>query len=76
MSSDRDALTCIRCSDVSTHISCGQEPDGQTAATYPVLQVGSSSLKSLVRGRKFPGDVWSPIVPTSGVEGGVLLGLF
>jgi len=24
-----------------------------------------------VRGRNFPGDVWQPTVPTSGLEGGV-----
>jgi len=71
MSSDLDAFTCIRCSEVSSHISCEQEPVGQTAATYTVLQVGSSLLMSLVRGRNFPADVWQPTVPTSGLEGGV-----
>jgi len=36
-----------------------------------VLQVGFSLLMSVVRGRNFPGDVWRPSVPTSGLEGGV-----
>jgi len=71
MSSELDAFTCIRCSQVSSHISCEQEPVGRTAATSTMLQVGSSLLMSLVRGRNFPGDVWSPTVPKSGLEGGV-----
>ena len=44
---------------------------GPTAATYKVLQVGSSLLMSLVRGRNFPGEVWGPIVPMSGLEASV-----
>jgi len=71
MSSNRDAFTCIRCSEVSSHISCKQELVGPTAATYKVLQVGSSLLMSLVRGRNFPGEVWGPIVPMSGLEASV-----
>jgi len=42
-----------------------------TAVMYTVLQIGSSFLMSLVRGRNFLGDVWRPIVPTSGLEEGV-----
>jgi len=71
MSSDLDALTCIRGYEVSSHISCEQKLVGRTAATYTVLQVLSFFLMSLVRGRNFPADVWQATVPTSGLEGGV-----
>ena len=73
MSSDRDAFTCIRCSEISSDISLEQEPVGRTAATYTVLQVGSSLLMHLVRGRNFAGDVWLLTVPTSGLVGGVAI---
>ena len=76
MSSDLHALTCIRGSEVGSHISCEQELVGRMAATYLVLQVWSSLLISLVRGRNFSGDVWLPTVPTSGLEGGVANSFF
>ena len=69
MLSDRDAFTSIRCSELSAHITCEQDPGGRTAATNKVLQVGSSLLRSVVRGQNFPDDQWWPIVPTSGLEG-------
>jgi len=76
MSSDLDASTCIRCSEVSSHIFCEQEPVGRTAATYTVLQVESSLLMSLVSGPNFLGVVWRPTVPTSGLERGVANSFF
>ena len=33
-----------RCSEVSSHISCQQDPVSQRAATYPVLQTECSQL--------------------------------
>jgi len=71
MLSDWDDFTCIRCSEITSHVPCEQEPVGETAAPYRVLQVGSSSLMSLVRGHNHPGDVWRLTVPMSGLEGGV-----
>ena len=71
--SDLDAFTCMGCSKVSSHMSCEQEPVEAIAALYTLLQVGSSLLMSLVKGRNFPGEVWRPTVPTSGLEGGVAM---
>ena len=76
MLSDLDAFTCIRYSEVSSHISCEQEPVERRAATYTVLQVGSPLLMSLVRGRNFARDIWRPSITMSGLEGGVANSFF
>ena len=64
-----------RCSEIPSPISWQQDPVSQRAATYKVLQTECSQLLFLVRGPKFPGDGWRPMVPMSGLEGGVAVTL-